>query len=167
MENQMKKDPSTSIRRPRRSRPPAFQYYVVTTACCIVLVVGFFLAARQHFSSMEYSLQNSRLRHQVDQLQAEKRKLLVTREVSLSPIELRKAARRIGFMDTPLNTAEPSARQDRLSPKAAIDTVDQRRSAIKTPNKVVKTVITAPVVKSPAPERQARREANTPKKDRT
>ena len=65
---------------PKNTRPrqtQSWQYYATATACCVVLVAGFFFAARQHFSSMEYGLQNSRLRRQLDELQSEKRKLLV------------------------------------------------------------------------------------------
>jgi hypothetical protein len=60
--------------------------------CALVLTAGFFFAARQHFSSMDFGMKNSRLRKQIDDLESEKRRLMLAREVSLSPAEIRKAA---------------------------------------------------------------------------
>ena len=62
--------------------------------CMLILVCGIFLAGRQHFSSMDFGMKNSRLRKQVDELEAEKRRLLLAREVSLSPAEIKKAAKK-------------------------------------------------------------------------
>jgi hypothetical protein len=64
----------------------------VALACLTVLGCGFFFAARQHFSSMDFGMKNSRLRKQIDDLESEKRRLMLAREVSLSPAELKKAA---------------------------------------------------------------------------
>ena len=155
----------------RNARPlpsPNWQYYATATVTCVILVAGFFLAARQHFSSMEYGLQNSRLRRQVDELESEKRKLMVSREVSLSPVELRKAVRRIGFMDAPPPQMDSYTSHDRIAERTIINTVDSKRSDVEKPaNKVLKTVINTPVVKAPAMDKQARREMPTVKKDRT
>jgi hypothetical protein len=72
------------------------------------MILGFFFAARQHFSSIEYGIKNSRLRKQLDELEAEKRRLLLAKEVSMSPIELMKAARKIGFTQNgAVNSAAP------------------------------------------------------------
>ena len=67
--------------------------------CGLILLTGFFFAGRQHFSSMDYGIRNSRLRKQLDDLRAEKQRLLYTREVSLSPNEIKKAAKRTGMGD--------------------------------------------------------------------
>jgi len=168
MEKQMKSNiPPASIQRPQRSQNSSWQYYVVTVVCCAVLVAGFLLAARQHFSSMEYGLQNGKLRRQLEELQSEKRRLLFNREVAVTPIELRKAVRRIGFMDT------PSMREDSIKPQNAsvqrsvAKTIESAKSAAdRTGNKVMKTVINAPVNR-PATDKQARREPTTQKRDRT
>jgi len=69
----------------------------------------FFFAGRQHFSSMDYGMKNSRLRRQIDELQAEKRRLLLAREISLSPAEIKKAAKKVGFSDSP--EAQPEIAQ--------------------------------------------------------
>ena len=66
--------------------------------CAVITVCGIFLAGRQHFSSIDFGMKNSRLRKQVDDLEAEKRRLLLAREVSLSPSEIKKAAKRAGLI---------------------------------------------------------------------
>jgi hypothetical protein len=168
MEKQMKTTfPSASIKRPQRPPASNWQYYAVATLSCVVLVAGFFFAARQHFSSMEYGLQNSKLRRQLDELQSEKRRLLLNREIAISPIELRKAVRRIGFMDTPSTQAETIKAQNPNAVRSVVNVVDSTSNpAGKGSNKIVKTVISAPVNK-PVGERQARREPTNQKKDRT
>src|SRR6476659_9650963 len=126
MEKQMKNTiPATSITRPQRPKASNWQYYSVATLCCVVLVAGFFFAARQHFSSMEYGLQNSKLRHTLDELQSEKRRLLLNREIAISPVELKKAVRRIGFMDTPSNQAVTIKAQNPAAQRNVIKAVEE------------------------------------------
>jgi hypothetical protein len=154
---------------PKNTRPrqiQSWQYYATATVCCVVLVAGFFFAARQHFSSMEYGLQNSRLRRQLDELQSEKRKLLVTREVSMSPIELRKAVRRIGFMDSPANHTDAIRTENISLQKSVVGGVETKRSEMPSA-KIMKTVMSAPINKPSIADKQARRETSTAKKDRT
>lgn len=69
-----------------------WQYMIVMLVCGGILAAGFFFAARQHFMSMDYGFKNSKLKKQLEDLEAEKRRLMLAREVSLSPTELRKAA---------------------------------------------------------------------------
>src|SRR5438046_1612502 len=71
--------------------------YALAMVCLLIMVCGIFLAGRQHFSSMDFGMKNSRLRKQVDELEAEKRRLLLAREVSLSPSEIKKAAKKAGL----------------------------------------------------------------------
>ena len=92
----MKKRNQTAANRKSSKRWPT---YILMVICGGVLASGFFLAGRQHFSSMDYGMKNSRLRKQVDDLEAEKRRLLLAREVSLSPVEIKKAAKRAGMVD--------------------------------------------------------------------
>lgn len=73
--------------------------YSLMLVCGLMLVSGFFFAGRQHFSSMDFGIKNSRLRRQIDELEAEKRRLLLAREVSLSPMEIKKAAKKAGMND--------------------------------------------------------------------
>lgn len=74
--------------------------YLLMLLCVAVTASGFFLAARQHFASMDYGMRNSRLRRQIDDLEAEKRRLLVARETQLSPSEIKKAAKKAGLIGT-------------------------------------------------------------------
>ena len=81
---------ATTIRRNTRaaSRKKTVQasktrVYATMALSGAIVVSGFFLAATQHFSFMDFSIKNSRLRRQIDELEAEKRRLLVYREVSL------------------------------------------------------------------------------------
>jgi len=168
MEKQMKSNiPATSLKRPQRSQNSSWQYYAVTVVCGAVLVAGFLLAARQHFSSMEYGLQNGKLRRQLEELQSEKRRLLLNREVAVTPIELRKAVKRIGFMDTPSVQADSVKPQNASVQRSVTKTAESGKPADKTGNKVMKTVINSPVIRPPAPDKQARRDTTNQKKDRT
>jgi hypothetical protein len=73
--------------------------------CAATVISGFFFAARQHFSSMDYGMKNSRLRRQIDELEAEKRRLVLSREVSLSPAEIKRAAKKVGLLGGEQNPA--------------------------------------------------------------
>lgn len=74
-----------------------FRYRFLMIACAVCLLVGFFFAARQHFSSIDFSIKNSRLRKMSEELEADKRRLLLSKEIALSPSEIKKAAQKIGF----------------------------------------------------------------------
>ncbi|MEP7213723.1 MAG: hypothetical protein ABI791_11630 [Acidobacteriota bacterium] len=74
-------------------------YFILTVVCACVVAAGFFLAARQHFNTIDYGFKNGRLRKQVDDLQTERRRLLLAREVSMSPAEIKRAAKNLGFRD--------------------------------------------------------------------
>jgi hypothetical protein len=90
---------TTNIRNNRQAPTPR-RHFAMTTliiSCVVMVTAGFFVAARQHFSSMDYGMKNSRMRKQVDQLEAEKRRLLLAREISLSPAEIKKAVKKIGL----------------------------------------------------------------------
>lgn len=86
---------SQNIKREHDSIP--WRYCLMTLLCGSFLVVGFFFAARQHFSSIDYGIKNSKLRKQIDELEAEKRRLILQKEIALSPAEIKKAAKKIGL----------------------------------------------------------------------
>jgi hypothetical protein len=169
MEKQMKSNiPSVSINRPQPPRNLSWQYYFAAIVCCAILVAGFLLAARQHFSSMEYGLQNSKLRRQLDDLQAEKRRLLLSREIAVSPAELRKAVRRIGFIDGLTGDLDVAKPQNQPVTKSVVKAVDLTKPSAERPvNRVLKTVISRPSNRLPSPEKQARKESSGQKRDRT
>jgi hypothetical protein len=76
-----------------------WSYFVVIAICGCIIAAGFLLAARQHFVSMDLGMKNSKLRKQLDDLESENRRLTLAREVALSPIEITKTARSLGFID--------------------------------------------------------------------
>jgi hypothetical protein len=95
-------------RRAAKSKRIAFpvRYRLLLLACTLFLIVGFFFAARQHFASMDFSMKNSRLRKMSAELEDDKRRLLLAKEIALSPAEIKKAAQKIGFTTkTAINSA--------------------------------------------------------------
>jgi hypothetical protein len=71
-----------------------------------MLVAGFFFAARSHFSSIDFGIKNSRLRKQIEELEADKRRLLLSKEIALSPAEIKKAAKKIGLTEMTASNIE-------------------------------------------------------------
>ena len=135
----MRQKPRT--KKPRHSessqRGISWKYSVLTLMCGAILVTGFFFAGKLHFSSMDYGIRNSRLRKQLDELESEKRRLLLAREVSLSPAELIRGARRIGFLQ---HTESPEVAK-------ALPSTESVRSKVAnaTVPVIQKTVISRPV----------------------
>lgn len=72
-----------------------WKLYLTMAVISIVVVAGFFLSGKQHFSSWDYSIRNSRLRKQIDELETEKRRLILAREVANSPNEVKRAAGKV------------------------------------------------------------------------
>ena len=82
----------------RRQRDPLpWKYCFLTLVCGLLLVAGFFWAARSHFASMDYGMKNAELRKQIEDLQSENRRLQLSREIALSPAEIKKAAKKLGL----------------------------------------------------------------------
>ena len=94
-----KKNSKTYKKITRERDPLPWRYCFLTLVCGVALAVGFFFAARQHFSSMDYGMKNSKLRKQKDELEAARRQLLLNKEISLSPGEIKKAAKKIGLTE--------------------------------------------------------------------
>lgn len=93
--------------------------YLLVFLCGALLLSGFFFAGQQHFASMDFGMKNSRLRRQIDQLEAEKQRLIHAREVSLSPAEVKKAAKKAGLLDAPISNQNVIASADPVEMKAA------------------------------------------------
>ena len=83
-----------------------WRYCFLTLACGLTLVVGFFFAARQHFSSIDFGIKNSRLRKQIEELESSKRRLILAKEIALSPAEIKKAAQKIGLREMTASNIE-------------------------------------------------------------
>lgn len=115
--------------------PQRWRTYLLMGVCLTLLVSGFFFAGRQHFSSMDYGMKNSKLRNEVLKLEAEKLRLVHTREVALSPGEIRKAAKKAGIFGTP-DTATvaqmTSLTKEKAVPAAPNSSSDPKSLIIKT-----------------------------------
>ncbi len=119
-----------------------WRYRVLTLTCGLLLITGFFFAARQHFSSIDYSIKNSRLRRQLDELEAEKRRLLLAKEIALSPAEIKKVAKKIGFTETANKiVAVPAGINSAVKPRvekvkqAASSKIEVIKKAAETPGR--------------------------------
>ncbi len=88
-----------NVRRPRQPKSVSLslRYRFLMIVCGMCLIIGFFFAARQHFSSIDLSIKNSKLRRISEELESDKRRLLLAKEIALSPTEIKKAAKKIGF----------------------------------------------------------------------
>jgi hypothetical protein len=105
-----------------------------------LLVSGFFLAGQKHFASMDYGMKNSRLKKQIEALEAEKRRLILAREVSLSPAEIKRAAKKTGLLDA----SEIGAEIARVEPPVGDRSVAPR-SVTSDAVRVVKTASVASI----------------------
>lgn len=120
--------------------PKRWRTYLLMGVCLTLLVSGFFFAGRQHFSSMDYGMKNSKLRNEIIKLEAEKLRLVHSREVALSPGEIRKAAKKAGIIGT----------SDR-TPVAHLASMTKEKTAPVAPNAssdskplIIKTAVVAP-----------------------
>ena len=97
--------PKTMTKKNQRD-PIAWRYGFLTLCCGLVLVVGFFFAARQHFSSIDFSIKNSKLKKQIDELKDARRNLILEKESARTSAEIKKAAQKIGLLETTASNNE-------------------------------------------------------------
>ena len=132
-----------NVHRVRRSaaassvKPLPWRLVLLTLLCACILAAGFFYAARQHFSTIDLGLKNSKLRKQIEDLESERRRLVLAKEVSLSPVEI----------------ARINARD--LRPKAKPETEPQPQETAKIEKK-------EPASDTPEPVQISMREAKKP-----
>jgi cell division protein FtsL len=87
--------PNYTIRRERDSR--SSRRLLLLLVCGVVLAGGFLFAASLYFKAVRYGYQNEQLRRERDRLLEEQRRLLLEREAAVSPVNLSRAARKIGM----------------------------------------------------------------------
>jgi hypothetical protein len=107
-----------TARAPRREGDPIpWRYCFLTLICGVLLVGGFFLAARQHFSAIDYGIRNARLRQQKENLESEQQRFKLQKEITLSPAEIKKAARKMGLREMTASNIDTSNRKAAEQPK--------------------------------------------------
>jgi len=133
----------------------------LTVACAAIVAGGLFTVAVQHFASMDLGMQNSQLRKQVEDLEAEKRRLLLAKEVTLSPGEIKRTALRLGFGEVeavPMVTAvkQAAAPEPRVETAAQFSTAEAQPTAVKLAAKKQTGEVTRTVSAEPARKRVAK-----------
>lgn len=118
----------------RRQRDPLpWRYCVLTLICGLILVAGFFFAARQHFSAIDYGIKNAKLRQMKEDLQSEQRRLNLTREISSAPAEIKKAAKKIGLREFASSSIEAVTRKiEAVNPLAEKNRSEKPKQAFMT-----------------------------------
>jgi hypothetical protein len=119
-------------------------YFLVAILAALVLAAGLFFAASQHFSSMELGIRNAKLRSQLAELENEKRRLELSREIALTPAELKRTARSLGFRDA-AEFVTVAAKQE--TEGSVTDSVVEVVK-VKATNGLLETVSTSPVPSS-------------------
>ena len=151
---------SNAARRQTRNVPSgeisslSWRYLVVVVICGCVLAAGFFFAARLHFTSMDFGIKNSELRKQLEDLEAENRRLLLAREVSLAPSEIKRVAKNLGFREMAVYRVPVSIVSDASKVKA--------ETAKSTTDKLPISQEKLPNVKLTAYQRPAKSPLNEP-----
>jgi len=145
------------------SRELSWSFMLLVIVCACVVATGFFFAARQHFTSMDYGIKNSKLRDQLQNLETEKRRLLLAREVALSPLAIRKAASSIGIRQASEIAAVQTSVVKSEAGTPTLTKISASKSA--TGNGVVKTAMSVPSQTKPAGE--VRNRVVDTKKDKT
>ena len=121
---QSAKSKTQSFRRDREPIP--WKYCLLTLGCGLILVVGFFFAARSHFASIDFGIKNSKLRKQIEELEADKRRLILSKEIALSPGEIKKAAKKLGLAEMTASNIEvyrpnPNAKEKSKTTKLIVE----------------------------------------------
>ncbi len=127
----------------RRQRDPIpWKYCVLTVVCGLILLSGFFVAARQHFSSVNYAIENAGLRAKVSKLEDQRRRLLVAKERASSPSRIARLAAPIGFTFSPKTVVPTMGRYETVSTRTTPDspavTLAYREESVEKPAKGTK-----------------------------
>lgn len=135
-----------------------WKLYLVMIVISAVIVAGFFLSGKQHFSSWDFSIRNSKLRKQIDELETEKRRLILARETANSPNELRRAISKIMPAAT---TAAPTLASnlkpaDKQADKTIVAASFKKNEVKPESYSIVKTAMVLPVSKPAKTDKPSR-----------
>ena len=146
-----------------------WRYCFLTLACGLILVIGFFSAARQHFSSIDFGIKNSRLRKQIEELESSKRRLILAKEIALSPAEIKKAAQKIGLREMTASNIEVYRPNADLAEKPVEKAVEKAEKPAEKPKvekaveEKVKQPVTAKSVEIKKEDKKPEKEIQTDK----
>jgi len=131
----------------REKDPIPWRYCLLTLVSGTFLVGGFFFAARSHFASIDFGIKNSSLKKQLENLEAEKRRLTLLKEIALSPAEIKKAAKKIGLTEITASNFE-TVRSSSGGAEERAEKLPTPKNAAERPKPLVeKTVDSKPVEK--------------------
>lgn len=135
-----------------------WKLYLVMIVISAVIVAGFFLSGKQHFSSWDFSIRNNKLRKQIDELDTEKRRLILARETATSPTELRRAISKIMPSTTSVTPTLASAAKpiEKQADKTAVAASFKKDDAKADSYSVVKTAMVLPTSKTSKAEKPVR-----------
>lgn len=140
----------------KRERDPLpWRYCLLTLICGVLLVGGFFFAGRQHFSSIEFGIKNSKLKKQLEEIEAEKRRLILEKEIALTPSEIKKAAKKLGL--TEITAANIEAYQPNQSKKDKTDKPESKQSPEAKSKPLVSSILENNEAKSEKNPKQPRK----------
>jgi hypothetical protein len=136
----------------REIDPIPRRYCLLTMVFGFIIVAGFLFAARQHFGAINLGIENSELRKKRDELSTEQRRLRISREIAYSPLELEKAALKIGLQKTTFaDVAETMAYSNKSNSATEEPKIDNKKIAVidKIAKKEIRSVVEdSPVDKS-------------------
>lgn len=146
----------------REKDPIPWRYCLTTLACGLFLVAGFFGAARQHFASMDLGFKNSELRKQLTKLEDENRRLMLSKEIALSPGEIKKSAQKIGMVELSASNIEMfSTREDKnIQTEKTVKPLVERTADVKPVKENAKETAKE-IVKEKTPSKSAEKESKT------
>lgn len=131
--------PQKKINHIKRDRDPIpWRYCILTLACGLLLATGFFWAATQHFSAMDLSMKNAKLREQKQNLEDEGRRLYLSKQNLISFDQVKKAAQKFGMQKLSvqnIQTIGPNKtekNENTLSVKQSSAEKSTEKSAVKT-----------------------------------
>lgn len=144
--------PKNPTKKNIRARDPiAWRYGFLTLCCGLALVVGFFFAARQHFSSIDFSIKNSKLKKQIEELEDAKRRLILEKESAMTSAEIKKAAQKIGLFDATASSSEVvRPTNEKPKPEKSVD------------EKPKQAIVSKPVEAKPAEKKAEKEEKKKP-----
>lgn len=147
----MKRRTRTTTHKSRRnagSGKLTWKFNVVAVMSVILLLGSLFFAARNQFASMTFGFKNAELRKNIEDLQAERRRLTLDKEKAISPAEISKAAQKMGFTRMTANNIEAVDTRPEIAKNSKPGQMVASLNAPAASKKVAKTGLVTPSTES-------------------